>query len=142
MSSLKKVKPGDPLVIPAVAYNTFVDAALDYLDRRNDQAQEAHPAARHSGIVLVRNEPNPVRHAASLLVCTNGCSALLPMPDLAFSAHQRIVEPGRVHSPALVAWPGHGRSFRLAMPGYGSWRRRREERRSRAYSAKGWTSSR
>ena len=55
-SSLKKVNPGDPLVIPAGAYNTFVDVARDYLDRRQDQGQEAHPAARHSGIVLVRND--------------------------------------------------------------------------------------
>ena len=56
---LTKVKPGDPLVIPAGAYNTFVDAGRDYLDGRQDQAQEAHPAARHSGIVLVRNDLNP-----------------------------------------------------------------------------------
>jgi len=53
---LKKVKPGDPLVIPAATYNTFVEAARDYLDCRNDQGQEAHPAARNSGIVLVRND--------------------------------------------------------------------------------------
>jgi len=52
----RKVSPGDPLVIPAAAYNTFVDTARDYLDRRNDQGQEAHPAARDSGIVLVRND--------------------------------------------------------------------------------------
>jgi hypothetical protein len=57
-SSLKKVSPGDPLVIPAGAYNTFVDAARDYLDRRQDQGQEDHPAARHSGIVPVRIVPH------------------------------------------------------------------------------------
>jgi len=58
---LRKVSPGDPLVIPAGAYNTFVDAARDYLDRRQDQAQTAKPAMRNSGIVLVRNDLNPPR---------------------------------------------------------------------------------
>jgi hypothetical protein len=53
---LQKVKPGDPLVIPAVAYNTFVDAACDYLARQRDQTQIARPGARHGGIVLVRND--------------------------------------------------------------------------------------
>jgi hypothetical protein len=40
-----------------------VDAGRDYLDRRQDQAQEAHPAARHSGIVLVRNDLDPPQPA-------------------------------------------------------------------------------
>ena len=28
--TLKKVKPGDPLAIPAEAFNTFIDAARDF----------------------------------------------------------------------------------------------------------------
>ncbi|MCJ7544506.1 MAG: hypothetical protein MUP47_08090 [Phycisphaerae bacterium] len=36
--ALRKVRPGDPLVIPALAYNTFVDAARDFLARQQDQA--------------------------------------------------------------------------------------------------------
>jgi hypothetical protein len=31
--ALKKVKPRDPLVIPATTFNTFVDAARDFLAR-------------------------------------------------------------------------------------------------------------
>jgi hypothetical protein len=53
--SIEKVKSGDPLVIPAATYNTFIDAARDYLARQQDQAQSARPGARLSGIVLVRN---------------------------------------------------------------------------------------
>jgi hypothetical protein len=33
---LKKVKPGDPLAIPAATFNTFVDAAQDFLRRQRD----------------------------------------------------------------------------------------------------------
>ncbi len=40
---LRQVRPGDPLVIPAAAYNTFVDADHDYLARQQDQAQAARP---------------------------------------------------------------------------------------------------
>ena len=54
--TLQKVKPGDPLVIPAPTFNTFVDAANDFLARRQDQFQGSRPAARHSKIVLVRND--------------------------------------------------------------------------------------
>lgn len=36
--SLKKVKPGDKLQIPAQTYNLFVDAALDFRGRQHDVA--------------------------------------------------------------------------------------------------------
>lgn len=55
MSTLQKVKPGDPLVIPAGTFNTFIDAARDYLDRRHRTAVPMQPAARPNGIVLVKN---------------------------------------------------------------------------------------
>jgi hypothetical protein len=32
--TLKRVKPGDPLAIPAATFNTFVDAAQDFLRRQ------------------------------------------------------------------------------------------------------------
>jgi hypothetical protein len=54
---LKKVKPGDPLVMPATTYNAFVDAARDYLARQQDQlALSLARGARHSGIVRVRDD--------------------------------------------------------------------------------------
>ena len=49
VDALRKVRSGNPLVIPAGTYNTFVDAARDYLDCRQDQAQTAKPAAAGSG---------------------------------------------------------------------------------------------
>ena len=65
--NLQKVNPGDPLVIPAVAYNTFVDAARDYLARQQDQAQTRQAGARHSGIVLVRNDSGSDRSRFDVL---------------------------------------------------------------------------
>jgi len=64
---LKKVKPGDPLVIPAPTFNTFVDAANDFLGRRHDQFQGSSPAARHNGIVLVRNDSGADRDRFDVL---------------------------------------------------------------------------
>jgi hypothetical protein len=63
----KKVHPGDPLVISATAYNTFVDAARDYLARQQDQAQSTRPGARHSGVVLVRNDSGSDRSRFDVL---------------------------------------------------------------------------
>ncbi len=34
--SLRKVQSGDPLTIPAATFNTFVDAAQDFLRRQRD----------------------------------------------------------------------------------------------------------
>ncbi len=42
--TLKKVQPGDPLVIPAQTFNTFVDAAKDFLRRQHHQGQAGPPA--------------------------------------------------------------------------------------------------
>jgi len=53
---LKKVKPGDPLAIPAATFNTFVDAAQDYLRRQRDQSRQSKPAGGQAGMVLIRND--------------------------------------------------------------------------------------
>ena len=37
MSDLRKVKPGDPLKVPAATFNAFVDAAADFQRRQRDQ---------------------------------------------------------------------------------------------------------
>jgi len=54
--ALKKVHPGQRLAIPAATFNTFVDAARDFLARQ--QGQEADPLQNRPrpGVVLVRNE--------------------------------------------------------------------------------------
>jgi len=53
--TLKKVKPGDPLVIPAATFNTFVDAAQDFLRRQRDIGRT--PAAERPPFetVLLKN---------------------------------------------------------------------------------------
>jgi hypothetical protein len=37
---LQKVKRGDPLVIPAPTFNTFIDAARDFQDRQRSARRE------------------------------------------------------------------------------------------------------
>ncbi|RMF94393.1 MAG: hypothetical protein D6741_12680, partial [Planctomycetota bacterium] len=53
---LKKVRPGQRLQIPAEAFNTFIDAALDYRKRRHQQARKKHTQQPSSTIVRVRNQ--------------------------------------------------------------------------------------
>jgi len=54
--AMKKVRTGDPLVVPAQAYNAFIDAAKDFHQRTANLGQQATPGYRSSGIVLVKNE--------------------------------------------------------------------------------------
>jgi len=53
--TLKKVKSGEPLRIPAATFNTFVDAARDYLQRQQGTGQTATQTFRQTGIVPVKN---------------------------------------------------------------------------------------
>jgi len=54
--AFRKVRSGQPLVIPAQAYNAFVDAAL--AERRREQSRGGGPLgdALPRGVVLVRND--------------------------------------------------------------------------------------
>jgi len=65
--TLRKVKPGDPLVIPAATFNTFVDAARDFLARQHQQVQHGTPSGRHNCIVLVRNDSGSDRERFDVL---------------------------------------------------------------------------
>ncbi len=65
--AMKKVKPGDPLVIPAATFNTFVDAARDFLARQHQQTQAGTPSGRHNCIVLVRNDSGADRERFDVL---------------------------------------------------------------------------
>jgi hypothetical protein len=53
--TMKKVRSGDPLDIPAQTFNTFIDSARDLLDRQNQIRRTGLRDTRHSGIVLVKN---------------------------------------------------------------------------------------
>jgi len=52
---LKKVRPGQPLDIPAATFNTFVDAARDYLQRQQATSGKPTQSFRQTGIVPVKN---------------------------------------------------------------------------------------
>ena len=54
-STLKKVRPGDPLEIPAAAFNTFIDVARAHLARQHARGRDAWRAFQQTGIVLVKN---------------------------------------------------------------------------------------
>ena len=53
--TLKKVQPGQRLNIPAQTFNTFIDAARDYLQRRQNTGGDALAETRQMGVVLVKN---------------------------------------------------------------------------------------
>ena len=53
---MQKVRSGNPLVIPAQAYNAFIDAAEDYRRRTSLIGQKAEQSFRQASIVLVRND--------------------------------------------------------------------------------------
>ena len=53
---LKKVHSGDPLKILAATFNAMIDAGRDHQHSQRRQEQQASPAFRQSGIILVRND--------------------------------------------------------------------------------------
>lgn len=71
---LQKVKPGDPLRIPARTFNAFVDAAIDH-QRRQRSSQTTAPPRTMSGdaspnagnVVLIRNDSGEDRQRFEIL---------------------------------------------------------------------------
>jgi len=66
-SALRKVRSGDPLVIPAAAYNAFIDAAIDYRQRTAHLGQGAQPSFPQASIVLVRNDSGSNQNRMAVL---------------------------------------------------------------------------
>jgi hypothetical protein len=65
---MKKVQSGDPLSIPAQAYNAFIDAARDFRGRQQNQQRDTHVGVgRSSGIVLIKNESGGNRQRFDVL---------------------------------------------------------------------------
>lgn len=66
--SLRKVRRGDPLVIPARTFNSFIEVAREFQDRQRS-AQQRHAVHRppDTGIVLVRNESGADRDRFDVL---------------------------------------------------------------------------
>ena len=53
---LRKVKTGDPLKLPARAFNTFIDTAEDFLNRQQDGGAFVAPLSHDVTVVPVRND--------------------------------------------------------------------------------------
>jgi len=81
---MKKVQSGDPLVVPAQAYNAFVDAAKDFQQRTRHVGQQATPGYRSASIVLVKNESGEDRDRFDVL----GLGEPVILPDAGGSAEQ------------------------------------------------------
>ena len=65
--ALKKVQAGQPLAIPASAYNAFVDAALDHRQRTAHIGQGSQPSFAQASIILVRNASGSDRERFDVL---------------------------------------------------------------------------
>ena len=65
--ALRKVQAGQPLAIPASAYNAFVDAALDYRQRTAHIGQGSQPSFAQASIILVRNASGSDRERFDVL---------------------------------------------------------------------------
>jgi hypothetical protein len=64
---MKKVQSGQPLVIPATAYNAFIDAAVDFRQRTAHLGQGAQPSFPQAAIVLVRNDSGSNQNRLAVL---------------------------------------------------------------------------
>ncbi len=73
--NLKTVRPGDPLRIPARAYNSFVDAVRAQQERRHLFGRTPVPGVREVCIAPGRNaagEDAPTHGAATISGVSNG----------------------------------------------------------------------
>jgi len=101
--TLKKVQPGAPLRIPAATFNTFIDAARDFQTRTRGLAQDATPAVRRAGIVLVRNDSGYDRGRFDVLGID---SPIITPTDNEDAFKNQVAFSGS--TPSL---PGHGGRF-------------------------------
>jgi hypothetical protein len=65
--AFKKVRTGDPLVIPAATFNTFIDAARDFRQREMQGQATVGREFRQTGIVLIRNDSGADRQRFDVL---------------------------------------------------------------------------
>lgn len=98
-ATLKKVRPGDPLVIPAATFNAFIDAAQDFQQRQRSAEQDRYRELRQTGIVLIRNESGADRERFDVL----GVAGTIVRPsDNADAFKERValkgMTPGSEHA--------------------------------------------
>ena len=65
--TMKKVKSGDPLVIPSQTFNNFIDAAQAHKARQQASGQTDRQSVRQTSIVLVKNASGADRQRFDVL---------------------------------------------------------------------------
>jgi hypothetical protein len=65
--AFKKVQSGQPLAIPAAAFNAFLDAADDLRRRQQSRHQDSQPHWPQAGIVRVKNASGTARERFEIL---------------------------------------------------------------------------
>jgi len=114
---LHKVRTGDPLKIPAGAYNAFVDTAIAHQSRERNTIADAHRELNQRGLVLVRNDSGIELTSHHALAITGvliepdtnddertfqsrtplkGNVADLGSPQLSFVVAQQTIQPGKL----------------------------------------------
>ena len=94
-ATLQKVRRGDPLVIPATTFNTFIDVAQDFRQRQRSAQRRAQRERHDTGIVLVLNESGTDRERFDVL----GIDGVIIKPiDNADEFQQRVAIRGTVPS--------------------------------------------
>ena len=105
MVDLKKVKSGDPLAIPAATFNTFVDAAQDFLRCQRSIARTPTADRPPFETVLLKNASGADRGRFDVLGIDgplfDSASPAAPGQAAAYSVLETISPPlfGREYSP-------------------------------------------
>lgn len=106
---MRKVQSGDPLVIPASSYNTFIDCAKDYLSRRQNtlQGKSSNVSTRP---IYIKNQSGQDCGRFAIL----GIDGVLHDPDTAADSFQnQVVLTGTVPT---AASHGNGKFVILQEP--------------------------
>ncbi len=69
--ALRKVKSGDPLCIPAGAYNAFVDAAVDLRQRQHNENRDPQRLRRDGDVILLLNSTASTVNRFGVLAITD-----------------------------------------------------------------------
>lgn len=77
---LQHVLRGDPLRIPAAAYNAFIDAARAHRGRGTKVARRTDPARRSAGVALIQNDSGAALGRFSILGITGPLTARASNP--------------------------------------------------------------
>ncbi len=117
--SLRKVKSGDPLTIPAAAYNAFVDAAIDLRQRQHEESREPQRLRRDNDVILVLNSTGSTVNRFGVLAITDPIIAPTDALELERIAFTGVV-PAAEHTgkfAILLETAAPGAIVRAAMGG-------------------------